>query len=231
MFLWRAELSCKNHGLTIQTLSCVVVISSCKRDCQFFVPHTTFQLESDKISQLLAPQYDDWPKYSLCLIKILFPPYLISPSLLVQIRRIVQGKRWMLKVMIVEDNIFFRGIFRDWLLTQYSSTEVIEAGSGEEAFKSLRSNVFDLVFIDIHLPGENGLEITRKVKAGWQDLPVITIISYDIPEYREAAIRYGANSFIAKDSLKWDEISKLIRCFQAAKQNGRKPTCLRFTSG
>jgi len=131
----------------------------------------------------------------------------------------------MLRVLIVEDNISFREMFRDWLLTQYPSTEVIEAGSGEEALKRLGSYAFDLVFMDIHLPGENGLEITRKIKAGWQDVPVIIILSYDIPEYREAAIRYGANSFIAKDSLKWDEISKLIRCYQGAKQNGRKLPC------
>ena len=136
----------------------------------------------------------------------------------------------MLKAMIVKDDIFFREMFRDRLLTQYRSTKVIEAGSGEEALTKLGSYALDLVFMDIHLPGENGLEITGKIKAGWQDVPVIIMSSYNIPEYREAAIRYGANSFIAKDSLKWDEISKLIRCFQAAKQNGRKPTCLTLTS-
>ena len=133
--------------------------------------------------------------------------------------------------MIVKDDIFFREMFRDRLLAQYPSTKVIEAGSGEEALKKLGSYALDLVFMDIHLPGENGLEITGKIKAGGQDVPVIIMSSYNIPEYREAAIRYGANSFIAKDSLKWDEISKLIRCFQGAKQNGRKPACLRFASG
>jgi len=137
----------------------------------------------------------------------------------------------MLKVMIVEENIFFREMLRDWLLAQYPSTEVIEAGSGEAALKRLGSDGFDLIFMDIHLPGENGLETTRKIKARWQDLPVTVMTSYDIPEYREAAIRYGANSFIAKDSLMWDEISKLISCYQGAKQNGRKPACLRFTIG
>ena len=132
--------------------------------------------------------------------------------------------------MIVEGNTSFRKMFRDWLLTQYPSTEVIEAGSGEEALRKLGSYAFDLVFMDIHLPGENGLKITRKIKAGWQDVPVIIITSYDIPEYREAAIGYGANSFIAKDSLKWEEISTLIKCYQGARQNGRKPACLGFTS-
>ena len=137
----------------------------------------------------------------------------------------------MLKAMVVKGNIFFREMFRDWLLTQYPSTKVIEAGSGEEALKKLGSYALDLVFMDIHLPGENGLEITRKIKAEWQDVPVIIISSYDILEYREAAIRYGANSFIVNDSVKRDEISKLIRCLQGAKQNGRSPACLRLTSG
>jgi len=136
----------------------------------------------------------------------------------------------MLKAMIVEDNNSFREMFKGRLLSQYPSTEVVEAGSGEEALRWLGSYAFDLVFMDIHLPGENGLEITREIKAGWQDVPVIILTSYDIPEYREAAIRYGANSFIAKDSLKWDEISTLIKCYQGAKQNGRKPACLGFTS-
>ena len=136
----------------------------------------------------------------------------------------------MLKAMIVEDNNSFREMFKGMLLTQYPSMEVVEAGSGEEALRRLGSYAFDLVFMDIHLPGENGLKITRKIKAGWQDVPVIILTSYDIPEYREAAIGYGANSFIAKDSLKWDEISTLIKCYQGAKQNGRKPACLGFTS-
>jgi DNA-binding NarL/FixJ family response regulator len=137
----------------------------------------------------------------------------------------------MLKAMIVEDNIFFREMFKNWLLTQYPSTEIIEAGSGEEALKWLGSYAFDLVFMDIHLPGENGLEITRKIKAEWQEVSVIILSSYDMPEYREAAIRYGANSFIAKDSLKWNQISAMVKCFQRAKDSiGLKPSCVRLAS-
>jgi DNA-binding NarL/FixJ family response regulator len=136
----------------------------------------------------------------------------------------------MLKAMIVEDNISFREMFRDWLLTQHPSIEVIETGSGEEALKKLGSYAFDLVFMDINLPGENGLKITRKIKAGWPDVPITIMTSYDIPEYREAAFGYGANSFIAKDSLNWEEISRLIRCFLEAEQNGRKPACLGIRS-
>jgi len=136
----------------------------------------------------------------------------------------------MLKVMTVDDDNSFRGMFKRWLLTHCPSMEVVEAGSGEEALRMLNFNAFDLVFMDIHLPGENGLKITRKIKTEWQDLPVIILTSYDMPEYREAAIGYGANSFISKDSLKWEEISALFKCYQGATQNGRKPACFGFIS-
>jgi DNA-binding NarL/FixJ family response regulator len=136
----------------------------------------------------------------------------------------------MLKAMIVEDSIPFREMFKGGLLSQFPPMEVFEAGNGEEAFKKLASYSIGLIFMDIRLPGQNGLELTRTIKAGWQDIPVIILTSYDIPEYREAAIGYGANSFIAKDSLKWDEISTLIKCYQRAKQNGREPACSGFTS-
>ncbi len=138
----------------------------------------------------------------------------------------------MLKVMIVEDNISFREFFKDLLLAQSPRAEVIEAGCGAEALKRLGSNASDLVSMDIHLAGEGGLAITRKIKARRQDVPVNIITSYDIPEYRQAAIEYGANSFIAKDSLKWNQISAMVRCFQRVKDSiGLKPSCVRLASG
>jgi DNA-binding NarL/FixJ family response regulator len=138
----------------------------------------------------------------------------------------------MLRVMIVEDNISFREMFKDRLLTEHPPVEVVEAGSGEEALRKLGSSAFDLVFMDIRLPGESGLATTKKIKAEWQDIPVNIVTTYDIPEYRGAAIEYGADSFIAKDSLKWDQISAMVKCFQRAKDRiGLKPSCVRLVSG
>lgn len=137
----------------------------------------------------------------------------------------------MLKVMIVEDNVRFRELLRGELLSKYPSMEVVEAGSGEEALRRLGPYPFDLVFMDIGLPGENGLEITRKTKTDRQDITAIILTSYNLPEYRRAAFTCGANCFISKDSLKWEDISTVAKCHQEAKQNGRKPTSIRLGSG
>ncbi len=134
----------------------------------------------------------------------------------------------MLRTLIVEDSIPFRNMIKSELSSQFPSMEVIEAGSGEEAFERLGSDPVDFVFMDIGLPGQSGLEVAKRITADHPDTTITILTGYDLPEYREAAIRCGASCFIGKDSFKWEEIFTLIRCFQKAKLNGRKPNCIQF---
>jgi DNA-binding NarL/FixJ family response regulator len=134
--------------------------------------------------------------------------------------------------MTVEDNIPFREMFKNNLLSEFPSMEVIEAANGEEAFKRLASYPIDLVFMDIRLPGENGLDLTSKIKAKYKDVTITMLTSYDLPEYREAAARCEADGFIVKDLMKWDQISAMVKCFQRAKDSiGLRPSCVRLASG
>ena len=137
----------------------------------------------------------------------------------------------MLTLMLVEDNIPFRRLLKGGMLSEFPSMQVIEAGNGDEAFKELASYPIDLIFMDIRLPGENGLELTRKIKAKHHDIPIIIVTSYDLPEYREAAIKCGAGGFIGKYSFNAETVSAMIKCHEEAKQNGRKPICIGFASG
>ncbi len=137
----------------------------------------------------------------------------------------------MLRIMTVEDDVYFREFFRSRFLSQYPSAEVIDVGSGEEALKSFGSYPIDLIFMDIHLPGQNGLEITRKIKATQREITIAILTTYNLPEYRQAAIQCEADCFIAKDLLKNEEILTLIRCHEKAKRAGRKPTCVQLASG
>ena len=135
----------------------------------------------------------------------------------------------MLRTMTIEDNIPFREMFKNNLLSKFPSMEVIEAANGEEAFKGLASYPIDLAFIDIKLPGENGLDLSRKIKAKYKDVTITMLTSYDLPEYREAVARCGADGFIVKDLMKWDQILTMVKCFQRAKDSlGLKPSCIRL---
>jgi DNA-binding NarL/FixJ family response regulator len=87
---------------------------------------------------------------------------------------------------------------------------VDEAENGEEAMRKVEDSLPHLVFMDIKLPDENGLEVTRKIKARYSEIRVIILTSYDLPEYREAADQYGADYFLAKGSSSREEIMALV---------------------
>ena len=88
--------------------------------------------------------------------------------------------------------------------------DIIEARDGAEAFQKIDSNLPNLIFIDIQLPGENGLELTRKIKADYPNIIIIVLTNYDLPEYREAAMRNMADYFFSKDEMLTDGIFKLV---------------------
>jgi len=114
------------------------------------------------------------------------------------------------KLLMVEDSVSFRQLLKESLLSRFPMMEVLEAGDGEEALKRVKAFSPDLAIVDIHLPGENGLDLTKKLKAEYPNLKVIVLTIYDTPEYREAAYQSQANYFISKGSSTKEEILTLI---------------------
>ena len=113
--------------------------------------------------------------------------------------------------LLVEDNASFRQTLFDILSSQFPSIVIEEAADGEEAFQKIESVLPNLIFMDIKLPGENGLQLTQRIKAKHPGVIIIILTSYDLPEYREAAYQYGANHFIVKGSSTNEEILALVR--------------------
>jgi DNA-binding NarL/FixJ family response regulator len=130
--------------------------------------------------------------------------------------------------MLVEDFIFFREIVREELLSRFCPMKVIEASNGEAAFRGLASYPLDLIFMDITLPGENGIVLTQKIKAINQNVAVVMLSALDFDHYRRAALESGANGFIGKGSADlFRQILRVVGCFWGAKEAVRlKPNCL-----
>ena len=119
----------------------------------------------------------------------------------------------MFKILIVEDNISFRDSLKELLVTRFPRMVIEEAGDGNEAMQKVDFFHPDLIFMDIKLPGESGLELTGRIKVQYPEMKIIILTSYDLPEYREAAARYGANDFLVKGTSTREEILKLVESF------------------
>ena len=115
-----------------------------------------------------------------------------------------------LRVLLVEDSTLFRQFFKETLGDRFPSLEIHEAVNGEEALQEIETLRPNLVFMDIRLPGENGLELTRKVKAQYPDIVVIILTGYDLPEYRQTSAQY-ADYFFSKDSSTAESIFTVVK--------------------
>lgn len=114
------------------------------------------------------------------------------------------------KTLIVEDSPFFRQTILEILRNQFPSMILEEAADGKTALTKIEDSLPDLVFMDIKLPGDNGLHLTEHIKKKFPRVIVVILTSYDWPEYREAAFKFGANYFIMKSSSTNKEIVELV---------------------
>ncbi len=126
----------------------------------------------------------------------------------------------MLRTLIVDENRIFRETFRDELLKHFPSMSIHEAINGEEAFKKIYDLSPSLIFMDICLPGLNGLQLTQRIKEEFPNIRVAILTGYDLPEYQEAAIKSGAGIFLIKDQVKWEQIEGFVN--SVLKENRRR---------
>ncbi len=113
------------------------------------------------------------------------------------------------RILIVEDNALFRQALKDALHDQFPSIELSEAIDGEQALQQLESLRPHLIFVDLRLPGENGVEVARKVKGRYPNIIVVMLTGYDLPEYKEASWQH-CDYFVSKQSMLKEDILGLV---------------------
>jgi len=117
----------------------------------------------------------------------------------------------MLRTLIVDEYRFFRKTFETRLLDHFPSMIVQEAINGKDAMEKINRMPPHLIFMDICLPGLNGLQLTLKIKRDFPKIKIAMLTAYDLPEYRQAASQNGADRFFVKDSLDWKEIEEFVQ--------------------
>jgi two-component system cell cycle response regulator DivK len=102
------------------------------------------------------------------------------------------------RILAVDDQEDNRRILRD-LLTS-AGYEVIKATTGEDAVTTAETQVPDLILMDIQLPGIDGYEATRRIKANprLRQIPLIVVTSYALSGDDAKAYSAGANAYVSK---------------------------------
>jgi len=101
-----------------------------------------------------------------------------------------------LNILVVDDDVAIRELFERILKKE--EHRVITVDSGEEAIKVMEKEPFDIVFLDVVMPGMDGLEVFKAIKKINSKAIVIMMSGYPVEERIEEAIKLGATDHIEK---------------------------------
>lgn len=102
----------------------------------------------------------------------------------------------MKKILLVDDEesiqLLYREEFRD------EGFEVVSALNGTEALEKFKADDFDLVILDIQMPGMNGIEVLRQMKMMNPDIPVILSSAFN--EYKQDLGAWASDEYVVKSA-------------------------------
>lgn len=113
------------------------------------------------------------------------------------------------RVLVVEDHEENRRIVR--LLLAHAGIEMIEAVNGEEGLAAAERERPDVILMDIQLPGLDGYEVTRRIKANpeLRHIPIIVVTSYALSGDDKKAFEAGCDAYVTKPFAPRELLAKI----------------------
>jgi DNA-binding NarL/FixJ family response regulator len=118
-------------------------------------------------------------------------------------------------ILVVEDHDAVRESLSEWLQVKFPVCRVLGARCGEDALALASVESLDLVVMDIALPGMNGIEATRKLKATQPTAKVVMLTIREDNSYRTDAERAGASAYVTKRAMQNELIPTLAELLAA----------------
>lgn len=119
------------------------------------------------------------------------------------------------RVLVVDDDEVVRRSYARSLATSACSVDAVD--NGEAALRRMQQDVFDVVLLDLRMPGMDGLAVLRILKRDWPDSEVIVITGYPALDSAKQAVALGAYDYLAKPT----EPRELVRVTTSAAQHKR----------
>jgi len=101
-----------------------------------------------------------------------------------------------IRILVVDDESAIRRALRPPLVEL--GFQVVDASRGEEALQMLRAGGFDVVLLDVNMPGIGGIETLRRIRAFAPRLPILILTVRDAEEEKVEALELGADDYVTK---------------------------------
>ncbi len=122
----------------------------------------------------------------------------------------------MLKVLVVDDHAIVRVGLRDIIRSAFENVSVGEARDGYDALVLARQQSWDVVVLDINMPGMSGLETLEHLRRDRPEVPVIMMSMHSGGAYLERSFKLGAAAYVCKE----DAPDELVQAMEAVLAGG-----------
>jgi len=106
----------------------------------------------------------------------------------------------MRNILLIDDHAVVRKGLKAILEEEFNDMTVYEAGTGRAGISRIRESHPEAVVLDISLPDMNGLEVLKRIRVDWPNLPVLILSVYGEDQYGVRMMRSGASGYLAKSS-------------------------------
>jgi two-component system, NarL family, invasion response regulator UvrY len=120
------------------------------------------------------------------------------------------------KVLLVDDHPIVREGIARILALRIPGLHISEAEDGPRAVEQLRGARFDLVLLDLTLPGDSGLSLLRRLRREFV-VPILVVSMHPVDQFAQRALQAGAVGYVAKDS----DPEEVVRAVSTALAGGR----------
>ena len=123
----------------------------------------------------------------------------------------------MIEILLVDDHAIVREGLRRIIDDTTGITISAEASTGQDALNLIWKEKYDLVILDISMPGKNGLQTLKEIKKHDAKLPVLMLSMHAEKQYAMRAIKAGASGYLTKESASEQLVSAIRKIFDGRK--------------
>jgi len=116
----------------------------------------------------------------------------------------------MIRILVADDHPVVRQGLKQIVAGTTDIFVVDEAATGQEVLDKVRSNYFDVVLLDITMPGASGLDILKQLRSERPELAILILSMHSEEQYAARVLRAGASGYLAKESAP-DELVAAVR--------------------
>lgn len=123
----------------------------------------------------------------------------------------------MVKILLVDDHAIVRDGLKRIINDTTGMTVADEAENGQQALEKIWNGSFDLIILDITMPGRSGLEILKEIKQFNPKLPVLVLTMHSEEQYAVRILKSGASGYLTKDIAS----EKLVDAIRVIENGGK----------